>query len=99
MKSDHALNVFSGQPNPSDALRTYQEKADTLLRNIKRRLPELEKLLAQVEEHWCMEDGIYRFYHQSFKVYALQDVTQGICKDLQELFPERPLTRWFKESI
>src|SRR5438445_10480854 len=40
----------------------------------KARLPELEKLLEEVSSHWHAEDGFYRFYHQSFKVYGLQEV-------------------------
>src|SRR5947207_2204661 len=71
-----------------------------LLRNIKERLPQLEELLAQAEDHWGMEDGIYRFYHQSFKVYGrLQPLTKAICKALQELLPDRPMNKWFAEII
>jgi hypothetical protein len=48
-----------------------------LLCNIKEKLPQLEELLTQVENHWGMEDGVYRFYHQSFKVYyRLQPLTE-----------------------
>jgi hypothetical protein len=94
MQSDHLP-----QPSASDLLREYRQNADTLLRNIKQCLPELEKLLAHAEDHWGMEDGFYRFYHQSFKVYRLQGLTEGICKALQGLFPSRPLNKWFKEII
>src|SRR5438093_9159846 len=38
-----------------------------LLQNIKERMPQLEALLADVEDHWGLEDAVYRFYHQSFK--------------------------------
>src|SRR5437773_5507621 len=99
MKSKQPAKVASGKPNVPDPGIENGQSIDMLLRNIKRRLPELEKMLAHVEDHWCMEDGLYRFYHQSFKVYPLQDVTQGICKTLQELFPTRPLNPWFKEII
>ena len=93
-------------PNPSPAeseepacIREYRENANKLLRNIKQNLPKLETLLAQVDSHWGMEDGLYRFYHQSFKVYHLQYETEGICKALQELLPDRPLNRWFSEIV
>jgi hypothetical protein len=56
------------------------------LKNIKEQLPELEKLLAASNDHWVMEDGVYRFYHQSFKVYdRLQPITLEITKALQKL--------------
>ena len=42
-----------------------------LVANLKSALPELEQLLAKCSDHWGYEDPIYRFYHQSFKVYPL----------------------------
>jgi len=77
----------------------YQANANRLLGGIKPCLPELEKLLAKVEDHWVAEDGFYRFYHQSFKVYHLQQATQTICEALQALFPGRNLNRWFTEIV
>jgi hypothetical protein len=63
-----------------------QARAALLLKNIKEQLPELEKLLAASNDHWVMEDGVYRFYHQSFKVYdRLQPITLEITKALQKL--------------
>lgn len=82
------------------ALRKAQEdSADELLRNIQQHLPDLEKICASVEGHWGIEDGFYRFYHQSFKVYYLQQTTEEICKGLQNLLPDRPMNRWFTEIV
>ena len=89
----------SEKPKESDWLREHRENTDKLLRNIKQQLPKLEEMLAHVEGHWCMEDGFYRFYHQSFKVYHVQQLTEGICQALQALLPERPMNRWFKEIV
>jgi len=47
------------------------------LSNLKSALPELEKLLDECSDHWGYEDPLYRFYHQSFKVYALGQTTTG----------------------
>ncbi len=47
---------------------------DALLAAIKAALPELETLFKDMQHDY--EDGIYRFYHQSFKVYRLQNATQ-----------------------
>lgn len=73
--------------------------ADRLLENIKQQLPELEKMLANVESEWLMEDMFYRFYHQSFKVYAFQQTTGELCKILQNLLPERSLNEWFLKIV
>lgn len=70
-----------------------------LLQNIKAQLPRLEELLAKVEDHWGMEDGIYRFYHQSFKVYYLQGLTEEIYETLAALLPDGPMNPWFLEIV
>jgi hypothetical protein len=53
----------------------HQERMDDLLRRIKADVPLLKKwLLAAREEK---EDGFYRFYHGSFKVFErLQPLTR-----------------------
>lgn len=76
-----------------------EESSDKLLHNIKQQLPQLEDLLAKVEAHWGVEDGFYRFYHQSFKVYQLQHETEAICNALKNLLPGRPMNRWFCEIV
>ncbi len=58
---------------------------------IKDALPELCRLLAECGGFWGYEDGLYRYYHQSSKVYALQELTQRIANSLQQLAPMRPL--------
>ncbi len=80
-------------------LRERQKLADKLLSNIKQQLPGLEELLAEVESHWGIEDGFYRFYHQSFKVYPLQQTTREICDALQDLLPGRPMNKWFCKIV
>jgi hypothetical protein len=50
----------------------HQQRMDALLARIKQRLPELEKLLVKIEDQWGEEDGVYRLYHQSYKVFGLQ---------------------------
>jgi hypothetical protein len=70
-----------------------------LLAAIKTSLPDLEALRDQVNDHWGYEDGVYRFYHQSFKVYALQALTLRIVALLRGLTPERALNPWFEEIV
>jgi hypothetical protein len=99
MESQPTPTAISEALNELPWVREYRENANKLLRNIRQQLPKLEEMLAHVEGHSCMEDGFYRFYHQSFKVYHLQQVTEGISKALQELFPDRPMNKWFMEII
>src|SRR5690349_3432742 len=70
-----------------------------LLHNIKAHLPELEQLVAEVEDHWGLEDAFYRFYHGSFKVYYIQGWTEEVVKAFQALLPDRPLNTWFCKII
>jgi hypothetical protein len=66
-----------------------------LFANLRAALPELEKLKARCDGSWGAEDGLYRFYHQSFKVYGLQDMTKSIVDALAALAPDRQLNEWF----
>jgi hypothetical protein len=71
------------------------EASEPLLASIKQRLPELEELLKRVSDHWGFEDGFYRFYHQSFKVYGLQVQTVQIREALAALNPGKEMNAWF----
>jgi hypothetical protein len=57
-------------------------RVNDLLARIKVKLPQLEELFAQIEDRSGEEDGGYRFYHHSFKVFDLQklDVQQPNCR-------------------
>lgn len=70
-----------------------------LLGAIKNRLPELHELWEKFNCHKEYEDGIYRFYHQSFKVFVLQDYTRRIVEALESLAPHLPLNPWFLEIL
>jgi hypothetical protein len=60
---------------------------------------ELRQLLESASDHWGYEDPIYRFYHQSFKVYRLAESTTRIVAALQQLLPDQPLNPWFLQII
>jgi hypothetical protein len=82
---------------PDQAEKIAQERV--LLENIAAHLPDLEALLVKVNDRWVHDDLIYRFYHQSFKVYGLQSYTLEIVESLQSLLPHLPLNRWFTEIV
>ena len=70
-------------------------EVQALFASLRAAMPRLESLLARVNDHWGGEDGVYRFYHQSFKVYGLQSYSTEIANTLQSLAPDRPLNEWF----
>jgi len=75
------------------------EQRNDLLSALKDKMPILEALLARMHDHWVGEDGIYRFYHGSYKLYRLQDATLEIVSVLQSIVPERKLTGYFMAII
>jgi len=79
-----------------DTARTPEE---SLLASLRRERENLEKLLAKNSDHWGFEDPVYRFYHQSFKVYSLQQQTKAIVEKLQALAPDRPLNPCFVQIV
>jgi hypothetical protein len=69
------------------AMLEAPSQADELLANIQAHWSDLATLLEEINSHWVYEDLIYRFYHQSFKVYALQRETKRIVAALQSIAP------------
>lgn len=84
-----------------------------LFENIKAKAADLEKLLTDINDHWIYEDRVYRFYHQSFKVYFLQGSIKKMVEVFTELAPKknRPkqifkdegeipfLNKWFMQIV
>ena len=76
-----------------------EAEAARLLKAMKERLPSLKTLLAEMSGHWY-EDTIYRFYHQSCKVYhRAQPSTQQIVAELQALAPHLKLNPDFETIV
>lgn len=71
---------------------------DELLVNIRTRLPELEALLDECSAQG--EDLVYRFWHQSLKVYILQEYSERIRVTLEGLAPVGcALHPWFRAIV
>jgi hypothetical protein len=83
-------------PRSTEERRQEETK---LLAAIKDALPRLEQLWQQSNSHWGYEDPVYRFYHQSFKVFGLQSQTAEIVSALQALTPHIPLNPWFMQIV
>ena len=74
-------------------------EAYRLLLQAKGQLSQLKALLEEMSNHWGYEDPIYRFYHQSFKVYAIQTQTQQIVAALKNLAPHLELNSDFFQIV
>lgn len=70
-----------------------------LLDSIRENMKGLEDMLAKVSGHWTYEDGIYRMYHHSFKVYHLQDLTTEMVLLFEFLMPNVPLNKIFLQIV
>ena len=81
------------------AIENREEKEQALLATLKSRRAELLALLEGCSDHWGYEDPIYRLYHQSFKVFGLQAITENIVAALRDLLPEQPLNDWFLQIV
>lgn len=63
-------------------------EAQLLFKTIKSKMEALGLLQKVCEEEWGGEEGVYRYYHHSFKVYRLQDLTMQIVGAIRGLHPE-----------
>ncbi len=71
-----------------------------LLGNLRAREEDLRAQLSACSDHWGFEDPVYRFYHQSFKVFWLQQQTQTLVRLLTELGPTgSALNPWFLQIV
>ena len=86
--------------SPAKYFKNLKEQDNQLLVNIKAKLPELERLLEEISSHWGYEDPVYRFYYQSFKVYAIQKTTIRMVEALRALAPGgKSLCKEFEDII
>jgi hypothetical protein len=81
-------------------LEEKQRLESILLRNMRQHEPELRRVLEEATSESCYEDGIYRYYHGSFKVFWLQNSTKLMVDALAAISPEgRPFCSLFGEII
>jgi hypothetical protein len=74
---------------------------DELLGRIKTRLADIDALLAEYAEDWAEEDGVYRFYHQSVKVFdRLRPLTKQGFELITEIGGEQdPPCEWYCQIV
>jgi hypothetical protein len=59
-----------------------------VLRNLREQAPELRRILEGVNSELCCEDGLYRYYHGSLKMFSLETATQMMADALAAVAPE-----------
>ncbi len=75
-------------------LEELQRLEKVLLLNMRQHAPELRRVLDNANSSY--EDGIYRYYHLSLKVFWLQEQTNALVNALTAIAPEgRPFCRFF----
>ena len=81
------------------AIASQLKRDKALLGAIKAELPELERLLEHFSSQY--EDSIYRFYHQSFKVYSLQGCTVAASKVFTHIgdATNNRISQWFEQIV
>jgi hypothetical protein len=75
------------------------EEALALRKSISAKKSSLTELLTECRGTDAEEEFVYRFYHQSYKVYRLQEKTERIVAALTSLAPHLPLNSWFLEIV
>ena len=95
--ADALLADVPGKPQARDV--DERPEVQALLARIKEDAGALGRLLQECRDHWGYEDPIYRFYHQSFKVFALQERTGWIVAALESLRPGHPLDEGFRRIV
>jgi len=97
---DPPLKIESLLPAMSKNEDRLQRLNEELLVNIKEHLPQLEELLNSISEDHTYGDMVYRYYHQSIKVFWVQQATVKIVMALKALAPEGAKEgNWLFEEI
>jgi len=93
MESDEKpIELYLGDDSPD-----RRPESQELLRRIKAALPKLEALYQYLDHEY--EDRVYRYYHGSDKVYALQAATLKMVEAFEGLCPGRPLNEAFSHIL
>lgn len=91
--------MFPVNEKQSAQLQQRLQRDQTLLDAIRAKLPELEQL--RLDFTVMYEDGLFRFYHHSFKVYSLQGSTLKAVEIFRGVAAEtgNNLCDWFEQIV
>jgi hypothetical protein len=75
-------------------------RTEIILRgNLREKATELKALLERANARSGYEDGFCEFYAQSFKVFAIQEMTVAIVEMLESLLPGEELSPFFRKVL
>jgi hypothetical protein len=81
-------------------MSSYAEKQMFLADRIVDISDDLNSFLLNAKDVWVSEDLVYRFWHQSFKVYALQEFTARGAELIKSVaLDSEPLHPFFEEIV
>ena len=88
-------------PKPVPAMPTVDDRPEVtaLFANLKAAKKKLNSLLMKYSGEAAYFDPVYRYYHQSFKVFGLQTATLELVGALQALAPARKLNPRFLRIV
>jgi hypothetical protein len=71
-----------------------------LLARIKAHLPGLDEWMEDARDEWGVENAVYRFYHQSNKVFGYQSDIESGDKIIRSIGGESdPPTYWYRQIV
>jgi hypothetical protein len=86
--------------DPFAHLKEKQRLDGVLLSNLKQHAVALRETLDRANEYRAYEDGMYRFYYGSWKVFRLQSKTAEMITALVAISPDRrAFSQMFQEII
>ncbi len=91
--------------NPKEAVWSETDvfrQHNLLLQNIRANQKRIDELLNSARSRWGEEDMLYRFYHHSFKIYQVQEMTEEIVTLLRRLDPRpgtQALNSYFEQIV
>jgi hypothetical protein len=93
MRSQRNRPMESSEPPSTEELKERERlrsvRERELLHAIKTNLGDIDALAAELD---CLEeDGVYRYYHQSFKLYELQVAVERAQTLFQRIAPAGPV--------
>ena len=98
-RAEGAPSPAPPKPLPPTATIDARPEVTALFANLKVSKKKLNSLLMKCSAEWTYFDPVYRFYHQSFKVFGLQSATLELVAALQALAPDRKLNARFMKIV
>src|SRR6266508_1507996 len=91
--------MFNLNATQREYLQKELQSEQALIDAIRSKLPDLEELVFPFTVDY--EDGVYRLYHHSFKVYYLQDLTLKAVDIFESIgkATNTTLCKWFQEIV